>query len=136
MSSKAETIRSKFVNEAADLHKEFASLNSVAGKMAASTNQSEYEAMLGDGAFDILGMETLTTVKSAPQLAKAETKAAPAEPVTSVAAAEPVAQQPVEEHAQEAPVAVATEEGHSFAHFFQNEQPAASNRNLSVEMFA
>ncbi len=128
MSSKAETIRSKFVNEAADLHKEFASLNA-GNKQAASMNQSEYDAMLGDGAFDILGMETLTTVKSAPHIAKVETKAA-AEPVT-VAAAEPVA-----EHVQEAPMAVATEEGHSMAHFFQSEQPAASNRNLSVEMFA
>ncbi|MFN8655582.1 MAG: hypothetical protein U0105_04535 [Candidatus Obscuribacterales bacterium] len=130
MSSKAETIRSKFVNEAADLHKEFASLN-IGSSKAQSMNQSEYDAMLGDGAFDILGMETLTTVKSAPQLAKVETKAAPAEPVATVAAAEPAA-----EHVQEAPLAVATEEGHSMAGFFQTEQPAASNRNLSVEMFA
>lgn len=135
MSTKAETIRSKFVNEAADLQKELASvLNSVGGsKQAPSMNKSEYDAILADGAFDILGIESLTTVKSAPQLAKAETIAAPAEPV---------AVQPFEEHAQEAPtpqeppMAGVTEEGHSFAHFFQNEQPAASNRNVSVEMFA
>lgn len=137
--TKAESNRQKFTNEAYELQKEFRSIvgSSASGKNSPMLAQSEVDAMLGG--FDFAGLEPSAPVKTVASLPKVEIKTAPEPARTSVAQLAPVetvvaaAPEPVTE--VQAP---STEDGHSFAHYFQqrDEQPAASNRGGSVEMFA
>lgn len=137
MTAKAESIRSKFTNEANELAM---ASRSTGGKMNEQVN-ADVLAMLGG--VDFIGLEELTPVKAVAAAPKLELKPsnepgtrfaaeAVASPVESVAAVK--APEPVREEIVQAPAANEVAEGHSFAHFFQrDEQPAQTS---SIERFA